>query len=569
MARPKGTYVSQVFNFGVDKTIPLGFVDVVFNRDGSTVGFEKDGKFYNLGDKVPAPAKKPLTSDQLDKKKNLIKTKLALVERQASATNIGETERNRYIAEFKKTQDELADTEKSFLETQILEGKIKEAEANKKVAQTVRLDITRLEQRKDLLDKLGKSTFEVDNEIKGKKATLASVQTKDPLDNAPTISGPDAARLGKPSSVLPTTPASTGTQTATGTQTPGFTASGTGTPPPKTLGKTPPKTPAKTPPADKTPPVDREAEALNVAAGQDFTLPETLFKNIDSLRLLLEKYVKTPGMTPDAFRKELRNDLWYKQNSKEIKERFIQYYNYRDLQASGRAQGTTDYEMQIDRIEASLKKRAVEIGSAAASDPAALRKAAENLYITNRSEDQSFVDDFLAASIRPVAGMIGGKTTEGYAGQALTNYRELVRTARSNGFQVSDIIPGGFNEQQVLQGIASGKLDINRVIQDARKLAAQGQPQYVRDLLSQGYNLDQVFAPYRQVMANVLEIGDPDQIDLNDPLLRSAITDKGDMNLYDFRKQLRQDNRWQYTAQAKEDVSTAALQVLRDFGFQG
>jgi hypothetical protein len=78
-----------------------------------------------------------------------------------------------------------------------------------------------------------------------------------------------------------------------------------------------------------------------------------------------------------------------------------------------------------------------------------------------------------------------------------------------------------------------------------------------------------VFAPYRQVMANVLEVGDPNQIDLNDPLLRSAITDKGDMNLYDFRKQLRQDNRWQYTAQAKEDVSTAALQVLRDFGFQG
>ena len=105
--------------------------------------------------------------------------------------------------------------------------------------------------------------------------------------------------------------------------------------------------------------------------------------------------------------------------------------------------------------------------------------------------------------------------------------------------------------------------------QDARKLAAQGQPQYVRDLLSQGFNLSQVFKPYRQTMANILEIGDPDQIDLNDPLLRSAITDKGDMNLYDFKKALRQDNRWQYTAQAKSDVSTAALGVLRDFGFQG
>ena len=45
MARPKGTYISQVFNFGVDKNIPFGFVDVVFDKSGNAVGFEKDGKF--------------------------------------------------------------------------------------------------------------------------------------------------------------------------------------------------------------------------------------------------------------------------------------------------------------------------------------------------------------------------------------------------------------------------------------------------------------------------------------------------------------------------------------------
>jgi hypothetical protein len=274
-------------------------------------------------------------------------------------------------------------------------------------------------------------------------------------------------------------------------------------------------------------------------------------------------------MTEAAFLKLVRDDVWFKQNSKEIKNRYVQYYNYRDLQASGQAQGTTAYEMEIAKIEAKLKKRAVEIGSAAANDPAALRQAAENLYITNRSEDEAFITDFLAASVKTMAGMIGGKVTQGYSGEALTNYDKLVEAARDNGFQVSDILPGATTEQQVIQGIISGNIDVNRVIADARKLASQGQPEYVRDLLAQGYNLKQVFAPYRQVMANVLEIGDPNQIDLNDPLLRSAITDKGDMNLYDFRKALRQDNRWQYTEQARQDVSTAALQVLRDFGFQG
>jgi hypothetical protein len=357
--------------------------------------------------------------------------------------------------------------------------------------------------------------------------------------------------------------------TETPAQAPGTPPSGVIPEVKKPVVKTPPKTVVKTPPAEVKPVVDREAEALNAAAGTDFALPETLFKNIDSLKALLKKYVDTPGMTPDAFRKALRDDIWYKQNSKEIKERFIQYYNYRDLQASGKAQGTTDYEMQINKIEASLKKRAVQLGSAAASDPAALRKAAENLYITNRSEDQSFVDDFLAASIRPVTGMIGGKVTEGYSGQALTNYKLLVEAARDNGFQISDIIPGGSNEQQTLQDIASGKIDINRVIADTRKLASTGQPTYVRDLLAQGYSLKQVFAPYRQTMASVLEIDDPNSIDLNDPLLRSAISDKGDMNIYDFKKALRKDNRWQYTENARNEVASSTLQVLRDFGFQG
>jgi hypothetical protein len=314
----------------------------------------------------------------------------------------------------------------------------------------------------------------------------------------------------------------------------------------------------------------RQEAAATIAAGADFGLSEALFKNVPSLKAIFDEYVNPKsGMTDDEFRKRIRNDVWFKKNSGEIKTRFVQYYNYRDLQESGQADGSTDYEQQISRIERTLAKRAVEIGSAAASDPVALRKAAENLYITNREDDTTYVDDFLASSIRPVSGMIGGQVTEGYSGAALQNYNALLRVARDNGFQISDILPGGANEQQVLAGIASGKIDINRVAQDARKIAAQGQPQYVRDLLSQGYNLKDVFAPYRQTMANILEIGDPDQIDLNDPTLRMAITDKGDMNIYDFKKALKQDNRWQYTENARNEVSTAALNVLRDFGFQG
>ena len=56
---------------------------------------------------------------------------------------------------------------------------------------------------------------------------------------------------------------------------------------------------------------------------------------------------------------------------------------------------------------------------------------------------------------------------------------------------------------------------------------------------------------------------------MNDPTLRMAITPQGEMSLYDFAKQLRKDDRWQYTQQAKTEVADSAKQVLQDFGFMG
>ena len=332
------------------------------------------------------------------------------------------------------------------------------------------------------------------------------------------------------------------------------------------------KTPSKkTPAKQKQTPVltdaEQRAQALETAGTEDFALPETIFNNVPSLKAILDRYVKE-DWTESKLRKAIRDDVWYRQNSGAIKQRYVQLFNYRDLVNTGRAQGTTQYEQDIEKLERQLADKARQVGSGIASDPAALRKAAENMYITNVGIDDAMTTDFIAAAIRPIGSTIAGQGTSGYSGQALKDYQEIQGVARANGFRVKDIVPGGQTEQQVLQGIATGRIDPNRLAQDARKLAAQGQPQYVRDLLGQGYNLDQVFAPYRQTMANLLEIN-ADEIDLNDSTLRSAITDKGDMNIYDFKKTLKADKRWQYTENAKQEVSDVALQVLRDFGFQG
>jgi hypothetical protein len=101
-----------------------------------------------------------------------------------------------------------------------------------------------------------------------------------------------------------------------------------------------------------------------------------------------------------------------------------------------------------------------------------------------------------------------------------------------------------------------------------RKTAAIGLPDNAAALVDSGLDLESVYAPYKRSMATILELPE-NSITLNDPTLRGAITADKTMTIFDFEKQLRRDARWQYTDQAKEEVSSAALRVLRDFGFQG
>jgi tetratricopeptide (TPR) repeat protein len=429
------------------------------------------------------------------------------------------------------------------------------AESDTKKEETFQSEENTYESKLELARKKVQIAKDTDGDVAAAQAELDRVTATQPF--TPVVGTENVAMAGQPSGYRNVGTQKTGTTPTPAAGTP--TTPKVGTPPKGGTGDGTPKVPALTD-------AEQRAQALETA-DENFELPETIFNNVPSLKTILDRYVKE-NWTESKLRKAIRDDVWYRKNSKEIKERYVQLYNYRDMVATGQADGSTDYEKQISTLERQIADKARAMGSGIASDPAALRKAAENMYITNVGIDDAMTTDFIAAAIRPIGSTIGGQGTTGYSGQALKDYQAIQDVARSNGFSVKDIVPGGQSEQQVLQGIATGKIDPNRLAQDARKLAAQGQPQYVRDLLGQGYNLDQVFAPYRQTMANLLEIN-ADQIDLNDPTLRTAITDQGDMNVYDFKRTLKADKRWQYTENAKSEVSDAALKVLRDFGFQG
>ena len=116
--------------------------------------------------------------------------------------------------------------------------------------------------------------------------------------------------------------------------------------------------------------------------------------------------------------------------------------------------------------------------------------------------------------------------------------------------------------KQVIDGT-----DVKVIQNQIRSIAANGMPDNVKKLLNEGIDLETVYAPYKNLMASVLELN-PESIDLKDPTLRLAFGPDKETTIYDFEKALRKDYRWQYTNNAKRDVSNVALKVLQDFGFQ-
>jgi hypothetical protein len=601
--RPGNSYVSQVFNFGIEKNLPLGFVNVVYSKEtGSAIGYEKNGQFYSLGEKIPEKVTEP------QKRKTYsgsIEERVTAIEREAEEARAAKADSDARAKtsgdqRTRAAQGDVLDNYATSLKPRLGELGFQIEAYARKIARGDKLSAVEEKELKRFSDdyaKLNKAYNEARSDALdfyyGNQAA-ATTQTGKKIVSG-TGETPQAQVTGGPtgSASIPgvTTDKTSGGRTS-GTNLPGVTTDKTsgGKTGGTTGGKTGGSTGGTVIPSNFNVGTFRMADEASMAkadgispgavvskydsilakAKADYNLPDIIFSNVKSLGKILEEYVNGK-IDIDLFKQKIANDPWYRQNSTEIKARYLQKFNYEDLVKSGNAKGTTDYEQKIAQITNSLITKARTIGSAL--DEGQAKLIAEDLYIHNQDADDAVVTRRLVSGIRPIAGMIAGKITEDFSGLALQNYQGLQKLAKRNGLKLEGILPPNADgtparAEDTLKRLALGEIDPTRLAQDVRKLAAVGQPQFVRDLLGQGIDLDEIYSPYRRTMANILEL-DEGQIDLLDPTLRMGINDKGDVNLYDYSKALRQDSRWQYTGKAREEVSDAALTVLRNFGFQG
>lgn len=170
-------------------------------------------------------------------------------------------------------------------------------------------------------------------------------------------------------------------------------------------------------------------------------------------------------------------------------------------------------------------------------------------------------DQFITNQIRKLPEYSERKT----AARSL-NLQDLQKTAAANGIKLDTIFGKSTVDSWLKRAEAGEDIDIFKNI--IRKQAGTAMPQRIIEMLDNGVDLESIYAPYRKTMAATLEIPE-NAITLDDQTLRRAIGPDASMNIFDFQRSLRKDPRWQYTDNARQEVSSAALGILRDFGFQG
>jgi hypothetical protein len=454
------------------------------------------------------------------------------------------SERNR-ISKMKESAKEYLELNKELKE---FNARLSKAEARGEDTDFIQDKINSVNTR---LSKISPDVEREFPEIKPKTSAKAEQAPKGTL-----ALGPD----GKPVTQPKTTP--TPTPKATPTPAP--------TPAPATTEDRPTKKETKLggkKEDKKTPSGKLTIDQIIDQVAQNYGAIDSIFRTEPDLEKLLRKAIGKDGvpatdddLTPDQFVRELENTTWFKTNAGPLRQRGFYKRQFDDLLKGGAVEDellqTSEYGRGLANTKQFIEDQAVALG--VVLDPDDLDLIARDIYDLGNETKPAIIQQ----RIRSKLAYKPGATLSGKAG---TNLAELRAVAAANGLDLDKNF--GSSLQGWLQKLAQGE-SIETFKQIVRSSAKLGLPDKVASLLDQGVDLDTIYKPYKDIMASVLEIN-PTTITINDSVLRSAIGPDKEMSLFDFQKMLRKDDRWQYTDQAKQEVSDIGLRVLRDFGFQG
>lgn len=307
----------------------------------------------------------------------------------------------------------------------------------------------------------------------------------------------------------------------------------------------PTKPPAKKAAAKKTAapggaPAQDTLDRKQLALEYGFAL--SVLRSSPDLWKLFRQAVKQ-NWTQPKFTAELRNTDWFKTTSEAQRNALVL-----------RKTDPATWKARVNQTRALIRDAAVQMGAQVTDEQ--VDRISRNVLRFGWNDAQ--IRDTLAGSIKT-----GAEGT--YGGDAAANVEQLRQLARRNGVKLGDQ-----QLQKWAVRLGAGE-SIEGFEQYVRQTASTAFPQYAEQLAA-GMDVADIAEPYRQQMAQTLELN-PEDIDLFDPMIRKTLQGvdqdgkTSTVPLWKFEQQLKRDERWQYTDNARETIDAKARRVLADFGF--
>lgn len=288
------------------------------------------------------------------------------------------------------------------------------------------------------------------------------------------------------------------------------------------------------------PKIDRRTMAQNYGFALAF-----MNSNPELKRLFNKAVAET--WTPDKFIAQLRNTKWFKSNSATVRNAILQ-----------ETSDPATFQASLDQMSATVQDT---YGSmfGDTGNPKQMDRWAR--LAVRMGWSQAELVDKITSSV-DYQKML---KKDSLGGTAAEMKAQLDSLSTNYGVKL-----GEQWKARQLAAVMSGDDTIAGVQAKVQEMAMREYKAFA-DRIAGGETVTEIADPYVSRYAELLEMN-PSGVKLDDELIQRAMKQTGpdgkaaSMDLYTFEKEVRKDNRWQYTQNARQEVANVTSDLLRSFG---
>lgn len=290
-----------------------------------------------------------------------------------------------------------------------------------------------------------------------------------------------------------------------------------------------------------TPKIDRRTMAQQYGFALAF-----MNSNPELKRLFNQAVAQT--WTPDKFVSQLRNTKWFKNHSATVRNAILQ-----------ETSDPATFQASLDQMASTVRDTYGSMFGADSMDDKKIDKWAR--LAVRMGWSQSELVDRISSTV-DYEKML---KKDALGGTAAETKAQLDSLAKNYGVKL-----GREWKARQLAAIMSGDDTVAGVQTKVQEMAMREYKAFA-DRIAAGETVTEIAEPYVSRYAELLE-QNPNAVGVDNDLIQRAMKQTGPdgkaaaMDLYTFEKEVRKDNRWQYTKNAKDEVANVTTELLRSFG---